>query len=110
VKTAIESQEAIHELNQKLSDLSPVEFGIGINTGEAVAGSVGSKGRAEYTVIGDAVNIASRICSAAPKGRVWIGGQTFAKVRERVIASKLEPQYFKGKEEALTVYEVESLV
>ena len=110
VKTAIESQKAIDELNQKLSGLSPVEFGIGINTGEAIAGSVGSKGRAEYTVIGDAVNIASRICSAAPKGRIWIGGQTFAEVGERVIASKLEPQYFKGKEEALTVYEVESLV
>jgi class 3 adenylate cyclase/CHASE2 domain-containing sensor protein len=110
VKTAIESQEAIRELNQKLSDLPPVEFGIGINTGEAVAGSVGSKGRAEYTVIGDTVNMASRICGAAPGGRVWIGQQTFEKVKEKVTVSELEPQYFKGKEEAFTIYEVKSLV
>jgi adenylate cyclase len=109
VKTAIESQKAIEELNQKPSELPPVEFGIGINTGEAIAGSVGSKGRAEYTVIGDAVNIASRICSAAPGGRIWIGGRTFEQARERIIVSELEPQHFKGKEEAFTVYEVKSL-
>ena len=110
VKTALESQKAIAEINQKLSDHLPIEFGIGINTGEAIAGSVGSKGRAEYTVIGDAVNLASRICGAAPGGRVWIGWQTFEKVKERVIVGELEPQYFKGKEEAFTVYEVKSLL
>jgi adenylate cyclase len=109
VKTAIESQKAIAELNQKPGELPPLEFGIGINTGEAIAGSVGSKGRAEYTVIGDAVNIASRICGAAPGGRIWIGGRTFEQVRERVTVGEVEPQYFKGKEEAFTVYEVKSL-
>jgi adenylate cyclase len=109
VKTAIESQKAIEELNRNPGELPPLEFGIGINTGEAIAGSVGSKGRAEYTVIGDAVNIASRICGAAPGGRIWIGRQTFEQVRERVIVGELEPQYFKGKEEAFTVYEVKSL-
>jgi adenylate cyclase len=109
VKTAIESQKAIEELSQNMTDLPPVEFGIGINTGEVLAGSVGSKGRAEYTVIGDAVNLASRICGAAPGGRIWIGGQTFEEVKERVTAGELEPQYFKGKEEAFTVYEVKSL-
>lgn len=110
VKAALESQKAIDELNQKSSDLSPVEFGIGINTGEATAGNIGSKGRAEYSVIGDTVNLASRICSATPGGRVWIGWQTCEKIKERVVASQLEPQHFKGKEEAFTVYEVKSLV
>jgi adenylate cyclase len=110
VKTAIESQEAIRELNEKLSEFPPVQFGIGVNTGEAVAGSVGSKGRAEYTVIGDTVNMASRICSTAPGGRVWIGQQTFEKVKEKVTVNELEPQHFKGKEEAFTIYEVKSLV
>jgi len=109
VKTAIESQKAIQEINQKLIDFPATQFGIGINTGEALAGSIGSKQRAEYTVIGDAVNLASRICGAAPGGRVWIGRQTFEEVKERVTVSELEPQHFKGKEEAFTIYEVKSL-
>ena len=110
VKAALESQKAIDEINQKSGYISPVEFGIGINTGEATAGNIGSKGRAEYSVIGDTVNLASRICGAAPGGRVWIGWQTFEKIKERVVARQLEPQHFKGKEGAFTVYEVKSLV
>jgi adenylate cyclase len=86
------------------------EFGIGINTGEATAGNIGSKWRAEYSVIGDTVNLASRICGAAPGERVWIGWQTFEKIKERVSARQLDPQHFKGKEGAFTVYEVKSLV
>jgi class 3 adenylate cyclase len=109
VKTAIESQIAIQEINQRLVDFPATQFGIGINTGNAIAGSVGSKQRAEYTVIGDAVNLASRICGAAPGGRVWIGGQTFDKVKERVTVSELGPQHFKGKEEAFAVYQVNSI-
>ncbi|MBM4461790.1 MAG: adenylate/guanylate cyclase domain-containing protein [Chloroflexi bacterium] len=110
VKAALESQKAIDELNRKSGHVSPVEFGIGINTGEATAGSIGSKGRAEYSVIGDTVNLASRICGAAPGGRVWIGWQSYKKVKENVVASQLEPQHFKGKEEAFAVYEVRALV
>ncbi len=110
VKTALDSQKAIEEVNQKFNDISPVEFGIGINTGEVIAGSVGSKGRAEYTVIGDTVNLASRICGAAPGGRIWASRQTFEKVKERIVANEQEPQYFKGKDGAFAVYEVKSIL
>jgi adenylate cyclase len=89
--------------------LPRIQFGIGINTGEAVAGNVGSLGRAEYTVIGDAVNMASRICSATPGGEVWIGPETYRLVRDYIKAVELQPQSFKGKAEPVAVYRVEGL-
>ena len=59
VKTAIEMQEAIKELNNELSH--PIAIGVGVNTGEAVIGNMGSDTRFDYSAIGDAVNTAARI-------------------------------------------------
>lgn len=106
VKTAWEAQQKIAALKQGNPLLPGVQFGIGINTGKALAGNVGSAGRAEYTVIGDAVNLASRICSAAPGGQVWIGEETYHQAMQYLEVEKLEPQTFKGKAEPVTVYRV----
>ncbi|MDY6916867.1 MAG: adenylate/guanylate cyclase domain-containing protein [Chloroflexota bacterium] len=110
VKAALESQQAIVELQQEDPNLARVQFGIGINTGRAIAGNMGSEGRTEYTVIGDAVNIASRLCSGAFGGHVWIGPQTYEQVRERVEAIALEPQQLKGKSEPIRAYQVVRLL
>ena len=101
---AWESQRAIEQLQEKDASLPKVQFGIGINTGEALAGNVGSAGRTEYTVIGDAVNLASRICSATPGTEVWLGPETYRQVKEQILAEALEPQAFKGKTELVRVY------
>jgi adenylate cyclase len=106
VKAAWEVQQAILELQRNAPSLRRVQFGIGINTGGALVGNVGSAGRAEYTVIGDAVNLASRICSAAPGGEVWIGSETYNMVSDYVAVEELEPQSYKGKAEAVSVYRV----
>jgi adenylate cyclase len=106
VKAAWEAQQEILELQQRDPSLPKVQFGVGINTGEAVAGNVGSLGRAEYTVIGDAVNLASRICSAAPGGEVWIGPETYCQAMDYLQVEELEPQTFKGKIEKVAVYRV----
>ena len=71
VKTAWEAQQTIIELRKSDPSLPQVEFGIGINTGKALAGNVGSSGRTEYTVIGDTINLGSRICGGTPGGEVW---------------------------------------
>ena len=103
VKAAIEGQQAMESMPQDESQ-PKVQFGIGINTGPAVAGNVGSEGRTEYTIIGDAVNIASRLCSNAPGGQVWIGPHTYEVVKNEVEVEALEPQKFKGKAEPIPVY------
>jgi len=103
VKAALEGQQALENMPQD-ENQPKVQFGIGINTGPAVAGNVGSEGRTEYTIIGDAVNIASRLCSNAPGGQVWIGPHTYEVVKNEVEVEALEPQKFKGKAEPMPVY------
>jgi len=103
VKAALEGQQALENMPQDESQ-PKVQFGIGINTGPAVAGNVGSEGRTEYTIIGDAVNLSSRLCSNAPGGQVWIGPNTYEQVKEAVEVEALEPQKFKGKAEPIPVY------
>jgi adenylate cyclase len=103
-KAAWEAQQAISEMEAKDASLPRVQFGIGINTGEVLAGNVGSSGRTEYTVIGDAVNLASRICGATPGTEVWLGPETYRQIKEHVEAVPLDPQAFKGKTERVVVY------
>jgi adenylate cyclase len=106
VKASLESQEAILRIHKDNPSLPKVELGIGINSGEAMAGNMGSEGRTEYTVIGDAINVASRLCSSAPGNHIWIGPHTYEQVKDMVEVEELEPQYFKGKAEPIAVYRV----
>jgi adenylate cyclase len=103
-KAAWEIQQGMTKLQEKDSELPRVQFGVGINTGQVVAGNVGSSGRTEYTVIGDAVNLASRICAATPGTQIWIGPETYRQIKDCAECSALELQTFKGKAEPVAVY------
>jgi len=105
-KAAVSAQHTISQLQEKDTILPKMEFGIGINTGEAVAGNMGSQDRLEYSVIGDAVNSAARLASATPGGKVWIGDNTFDRVKDYITAMPLEPLSVKGKREPIQAYEV----
>jgi len=109
VKAAWEAQQKLAELRQRDIRPLPVQFGIGINTGIAVAGNVGSAGRSEYTVIGDSINTASRICSSTPGNEVWIGSETYNQTKDHIETEKLEPQSVKGKAAPITLYRVTAL-
>ncbi len=106
IKAAIYAQRAIAEWQEKETTLPKMEFGIGINTGEAVAGNMGSEDRLEYSVIGDTVNTAARLASAAPGGKVWIGANTFKQAKDDVTTKPLDPLTVKGKREPVEAYEV----
>jgi adenylate cyclase len=105
VKAAWEAQSKLAGLTNMQSPI-PVKFGIGINTGKALAGNLGSTGRSEYSVIGDTVNLASRICSSTPGGEIWIGHGTYCQVTNSCRVDILEPQSFKGKTSPVPVYRV----
>ena len=106
VRAAWEAQQKLAELRQRDTRALPVQFGIGINTGVALAGNIGSAGRSEYTVIGDSINTASRICSSAPGGEVWIGAETYNQAKDHIEICELEAQQVKGKSEPIRVYRV----
>lgn len=83
-----------------------VRMGIGINSGEAIAGNIGSTQYMEYTVIGDTVNVAARLTQQAGPGEILLGESTWQQVRSEVPAERLQPMPLKGKREPVAVYRV----
>ena len=106
IDCAVEIQKEIQTLNQKLGE--NIEIGIGINTGAMVMGAMGSKDRMDFTVIGDNVNLASRLCSVAKAGEVIISENTEKLLGDtNFILKKLDPIHVKGKEKLIPVYRIE---
>ncbi|MBI4304615.1 MAG: adenylate/guanylate cyclase domain-containing protein [Chloroflexi bacterium] len=106
IMAAVNAQSAIKKLHIGDENLPEMQFGIGINTGKAIAGNIGTEARLEYSVIGDAVNVANRLAGSAPGGAVWIGAETFEQARNHITVKSLEPLTVKGKREPLEAYEV----
>ena len=81
---------------------------IGINSGEVISGNIGSGNlkRLDYTVIGDVVNVAQRMQSAATDGQILIGEATFQRVKESFDCRKVGEINMKNKSTPETVYEV----
>lgn len=112
VRCGLEMQRALEEFNRVRSSdgLEPVRMGIGINTGLVIAGAIGSSQTLQYTVIGDAVNVASRLCSVALAGEVLISQSTMELVRSSVAFEERQPVTVKGKSKPLPVYSALSLL
>ncbi len=113
VTAAIRIRDAISEFNRfrVLENQPPIKFGIGIHTGDVVAGNVGSKKRVDYTVIGRSVNLASRV-EALNKHfdtDILITQDTFSRVKDFVECTPLDPVPVKGIQNPVATYSLNAL-
>ncbi len=113
VNAAVEMLGEISSLQEQwLKEGKPyIEIGIGINTGIAFVGNIGSEDRLEYTAIGDTVNIASRLESfnKVYKTKLLISSSTYEQVSDTIEIREINSVLVKGRSEKLNIYEVKGL-
>ena len=88
---------------------APLGLGIGIGTGVAVAGNMGSSDRLNYTVLGEAVNLAARLTKEAKGGEILVSGRTLERAGPGIVAPCLGRRSLKGFSSAIEVFSVECL-
>jgi len=108
VTCAVDMQLALCEINNqhRATGMPELNMGIGINTGEVMAGLLGSDLYSEYTVIGDEVNLASRIEAYSLRGQVLISEATYRRLGDYATVSEPMDVYVKGKKDPVNLYEV----
>ena len=105
IEAALRMQEALASPNTAREGVRPIQMRIGVNSGNVVVGDIGSPQRKDYTVIGDVVNIASRLESAVAKpGQVIIGEATWAAANHAFRCDPLEEVRLKGKQKSVRPY------
>lgn len=111
IKTAWEMKQGAENLMKKIQEKygRMVQFGIGVNTGYAIVGNIGSNERMDYTAIGDTVNTSARLESNAKAGQILISKETYELVKDKVLATSLGGLKVKGKTEELDVYQVDGI-
>ena len=112
VRCAYDCVNRAAELQERLlaKGLPPIRWGIGINTGAAVVGNMGSRSRLQYTALGDTVNTAARFCSHAPAFQVLIGEMTYQMCKDYIAVELVPGVQLKGKSaETFRIYEVTAI-
>ncbi|GAB4281930.1 MAG: hypothetical protein Kow0029_27270 [Candidatus Rifleibacteriota bacterium] len=111
VKCALNMMETLKKFNseRKKQGKFPIMIGVGINSGEVIAGNIGSPGRMDHTVIGDVVNVASRLEGMSKLGKfthVIISKETLELVKDHIEYEQLKETSVKGKTSAVQMFEV----
>ncbi len=108
---ALEMREALTRLNEDIAELGfpPVNLSIGLNTGRATVGYIGSERRTDYTAIGDTVNMAARLQSAAKPGHILISEDTMKAIGPRFVTTEAGSFELKGYDRAIMAYDIVSV-
>lgn len=111
VKAALEMRTMLSEFNERRRSEGKreIQVGIGLNSGRLVAGYIGSSQTMSYSVIGDTVNTASRLCSVAKSGQILITESTHQLVGKHFRLAELDPIVPKGMRNPIPIYNVEGL-
>ena len=106
ISAVIEMRSCLRELS--VSKKLPVNLSLraGINTGQVVAGSVGSGDRQEYSVVGEAVDVASCLLESAEENEIVVGSSTFKYTREEFKYKQLKPVVLSGKRDPVQAYQL----
>jgi adenylate cyclase len=98
--------DGLEEFNRtrEAENQAPIKIGIGINTGKVITGAIGSTRALQYTAIGDAMNVASRLVNIAKHGEIIMSEETYRTVADRVEAEAMPPVKVKGKEKEQKIY------
>jgi class 3 adenylate cyclase len=108
IRCALEIQRAIDVTARSEPDVPTLAVGIGIATGEVIVGSIGSEDRLDYTAIGPAVNLGSRLCASAEPREILLSESTYALVHDLVAAEPMAPLTVRGVSEPVNVYRMKS--
>lgn len=108
VACALDMLSSLEEFNRTrmAENQPPIHIGIGVNTGSVITGSIGSTRALQYTAIGDAMNVASRLVNLAKPGEIIVSDVTFSRISDRIRGEPLPPVRVKGKAEEMLVYRI----
>ncbi len=104
LRAALSLMEALAELNVRQG--TALQMHIGVNTGLVVVGGIGSPGRQQYSVMGDAINLASRLDDAAAAGEILVGPETYRLAGPLFDFEEQAPMVMKGKAEPVVCYKL----
>lgn len=110
VRAALAMQQAIADMHAHLPPQERLSFGIGITTGPAVVGNIGSAAIQNYTAIGDSVNMAQRLQTHAQAGQTLLSATAYERVQDHIAGQELGLVQFKGHSEPDLVFEVVGLL
>jgi len=107
IRCAYDMLKVVQKIDKEYN--TGLSIGIGINSGDVVFGNIGGKSRKEYAVIGDVVNVASRLSGKAKANMILISETVNKKVKEKIKFKLISNQKIKGKSKSLNFYIVQAV-
>lgn len=109
VKTALNVRAALPVLHETIAPLYRLHVNVGIHTGRAIVGNIGTPELMDYTAIGDTVNLASRLQGLSENSQITISEETYHLIADAVHATRVGPRMVRGREEPVITYRIDGL-